>query len=122
MDTESILETVRGAIGLNKDDASFDDELKIHINLALATLVQNGVGVPMVVEDDTQTWGDFKDPTQTEGNQVFEMVKTYVFVKTKLLFDPPPPSTVRYMAEAADETLWRLRASYDYSPNEGVVE
>ncbi|MEG0239499.1 MAG: hypothetical protein RR643_05045 [Anaerorhabdus sp.] len=109
----SILESIRGACGLDTSDESFDMELIMHINSALATLNQNGVGLSISVSDTTQLWESFKDPTQTNGNELFEMVKHYVFVKTKLLFDPPPPSNVQYISEAANEDLWRLRETFN---------
>ena len=109
--TQSILDTVRGAMGLVEDDSSFDPELIIHINSHLATLYQNGVGLPIVVEDSTALWSDLKD--ESKNNDMFEQIKTYIFLRTKLLFDPPPPTTAKYMDEAATELLWRLRCHYD---------
>ena len=109
--TQSILDTVRGAMGLVADDTSFDSELIIHINSNLATLYQNGVGLPITVEDSTALWSDLKD--ESKNNDMFEQIKTYIFLRTKLLFDPPPPSTAKYMDEAATELLWRLRCHYD---------
>lgn len=121
MDNKSILETVRGAMGLDTEDDSFDFELLLHINNALAVLHQNAVGVPFTVKDSLATWEELKDPLQIEGNKMFESVKQYVFLRTKILFDPPPPSTIKYMSEAADEILWRLRESYDLPLSEEVV-
>lgn len=122
MDDKSILETVRGAMGLNAEDDSFDFELLLHINNALAVLHQNAVGVPFTVKDSLATWEELKDPLQIEGNKMFEGIKQYVFLRTKILFDPPPPSTIKYMSEAADEILWRLRESYDLPLSKEVVE
>lgn len=122
MDDESILKTVRGALGLDADDNSFDFELLLHINNALAVLNQNGVGVPLTVTDETEVWIDIQDVRQVEGNMLFQSVKQYVFLKTKILFDPPPPSTVKYMDEAATELLWRLRESFDLPYLEEVIE
>ena len=109
----SILKGVRGALGLGIDDTSFDHELVIHINGALGTLVQNGVIKPLVVSSVDQVWDDLKDPETIEYDYMFEQVKLFVFVKTKILFDPPPPSTAKYMDDYATELLWRLRESYD---------
>lgn len=111
--TDSILETVRGAVGLSIEDASFDHELLMHINAALATLRQNGVGLAITVKDRTATWTDFEDPKQVDANEMFEQVKLFVFIKTKMMFDPPPPSIVNVMKDNVDELLWRLRESYD---------
>ena len=109
---ESILKSVRSALGLPIDDDSFDSELVLHINSALGVLNQNGVGKTVIVTDDTQKWDDFKDVAQENGNKLFPLVQLYVFVKTKLLFDPPPPSNVQYVASASEENLWRLREEY----------
>lgn len=111
--TNSVLKSVRAAVGLQQDVTAFDTELLIHINSAFATLHQNGVGTPIVVVDDTQTWDDFRDENQVMGNYMFEQCKMFVYIKTRILFDPPPPSTVKYMDEASKETLWRLREAYD---------
>lgn len=120
---DSILQSVRAAVGLDKEDDSFDFELIIHINNAIATMVQNGVGKPLHITGVDEEWKDFKDPNQVLADlEMFQSVKAYVFLKTKILFDPPPPSTIKYMDEAANEVLWRLRESYDLPINKGVVE
>ena len=115
MDQYSILYTTRTAIGLEPEDSAFDEEIKAHINTTLAILKQNGIGRGIVVTDESQTWEDFKDPLQIDGNEYFYMVPLYVFTKTKLVFDPPPPSNVAYYKDYTAEILWRLRAAYDVS-------
>lgn len=117
----SVLKTVREAIGLDPEEKSFDPELLIHINTALSTLIQNGVGTPRTIIDETQTWSDVKSTEQYYADEMFEQVKHYVFLRTKLIFDPPPPSTAKYMSEATDETLWRLREAYDILRKEDSV-
>lgn len=118
----SILETVNGALGLPITETAFDSEVILHINSALMTLYQNGAGNPIVVRDYTQGWDEFKNDRQVEGNKVFEFVKSYVVLKTKLLFDPPPPSTLPYMQANIDELLWRIRAAYHVAPVEEVTD
>lgn len=108
----SIIETVRNALGLSEHDTAFDSELYLHINSALASLNQNGIGLPMVVKDDTTEWEHFMNPEQLKGNENFEQVKLYVFLKTKIIFDPPPPSNIHYFNEIIIEALWRLRELY----------
>ena len=120
LELESILKTVRGAMGLYVDDTSFDYDLILYINGALAILNQNGVGQPLVVKGEDELWEQFKTPSQTIGNEIFEMVKLYVFMKTRIPFDPPSPSTLSFMQESLDELLWRLRESYDMPIKEGV--
>lgn len=111
--TKSILENIREAVGLESTVTDFDTDLLMHINSAIGTLNQNGVGNFIVVEDDVPVWGDLQDPTQTDGNKYFKMVPLFITLKTKLLFDPPPPSSVQYHSTNADEILWRLKVAYE---------
>ncbi len=109
----SILEDVRVAVGLSKDSPDFDTDLLIYINGAIGNLNQNGVGNSLIVKDATTTWGDLQDPLQTEGNKYFNMVPLFITLSTKLLFDPPPPSSVEYHASYVEQTLWRLKVAYE---------
>ena len=118
----SILKSIRLAVGLDAEDDSFDGELLMHINGGIMTLNQNGIGRPVIVTDDSATWDELKDPSQDYANEMFVAVKSYIFVKTKILFDPPPPSTIKYMSEAVDEYLWRLRESFDVGLDGLILE
>ena len=117
---DSILRTVRDAIGIGADSSEFDTELVMHINAALGTLNQNGVGLPVVVEDETLTWAQFKDPIQVEGNVYYHMVPLFVKLSTKLIFDPPPPSAVEMYRAQVDQMLWRLKVAYEGSLTEVI--
>ena len=118
----SILKSVRSAVGLDAEDSSFDLELLMHINGSIMILHQNGIGMPIQVEDEDAVWEDFKNPMQADANPMFSAAKTFIFIKTKILFDPPPPSTIKYMSETADEYLWRLRESFDVGLSGVIVE
>ena len=109
----SILESTRQALGLSEFGTEFNPELILHINAALSTLNQNGVGKSIVVQDGLTTWEDFKDDAQTVGNEHFKLIPAYVFYKTKILFDPPPPSNVAFYGNYTNELLWRIREAYD---------
>jgi hypothetical protein len=85
----------------------------MHINSAISKLNQNGVGKFLIVEDEMQTWIDLQNPLQTAGNQYFQMIPSFIQLSTKLLFDPPPPSSVQYYASNADQILWRLKIAYE---------
>lgn len=110
---KSILEDVRVAVGLSKDTTDFDTELLMHINTAIATLRQNGVTNFIIVEDANQMWIDLIDPTKIKGNEYFGMVPLFVTLSTKIIFDPPPPSTVEQYSKNIDQILWRLRHAYE---------
>lgn len=109
----SILQDVRVAVGLSSDTADFDTELLMHINNAIGKLNQNGVGNFIVVNDTNSKWSDLQDLTQIEGNKYFQMIPLFITISTKLLFDPPPPSSVQYHAQNADQILWRLKVAYE---------
>lgn len=110
---ESILRDIRVAVGLSADTSDFDTELLMHINGAIGKLNQNGVGNFLVVQNEEQKWIDLQNPLQLEGNFYFSMVPLFVTISTKLLFDPPPPSSVQYHAENAEQILWRLKVAYE---------
>ena len=109
----SILSTVREVVVGTSDNTDFDPDLKIQINGALSKLNQVGVGRYITVENDEQLWSDFMDDTQIEGNKYFHLVPLFVYLNTKLLFDPPPPSSVEYHTTQVDELLWRLKFAYE---------
>lgn len=109
--TTSILNTIKALLGLASDDTSFDTDVIIHINSVFMILMQNGVGPSsgFSITGATETWSNFlASAANLEG------VKTYIYLKVRLLFDPPTSSTVleahnRY----ADEFLSRLNIECD---------
>lgn len=109
----SILEDIRAAVGLERTVSDFDTELLMHINSAIGTLNQNGVGNELMVIDDAAIWLDFQNPTQIAGNKYFQMIPLFVMLSTKILFDPPPPSNVQYHQNGIDKALWRLKIAYE---------
>lgn len=120
--TNSILKDTLEAIGLSSTDTSFNTEIIQHINASIFKLNQNGIGKPLVVVDETQTWEDLINPLQVEGNAYFASVPLFISLSTKILFDPPPPSSVEYHNKAATELLWRLKIAYeDYNTYDRVL-
>lgn len=116
MKTEnSILKDVRESVGLTSEDTSFDIELLQHINASIGRVNQNGVGNFLVVEDETAVWGDLKNENQVNGNLYFHMIPLYISLMTKLLFDPPAPSSAQFHSSNAEELLWRLKIAYEDS-------
>lgn len=113
MEAVSILGSVRIALGLSMEDESFSEEIKMHLNAALSILNQNGIGKPLTITGLDAKWGDFKDDSQVEGNEYFNMIPMFVQTSIKILFDPPPPSNVQYYNNYIQELLWRLRTAYE---------
>lgn len=110
--TDSILEHIRDSVGLTKDNKEFDTELLNHINMSIGKLNQNGVGKPILVNDETTTWEDLLLP-DIKGFESIGMVPTFISLNVKLLFDPPPPSSVEFHTRNVDELLWRLKIAYE---------
>lgn len=108
---ESILTSIKKLLGITEEYTHFDDDIIIHINTIFMTLTQIGVGPAegFYIKDKTTTWAQYiSDPATLQA------VKTYMYLKVKLLFDPPQSSSV---AEAynrqASEIEWRLNVAVD---------
>lgn len=88
---DSILTSVKKMIGITEAYKQFDTDLIMHINSVFMILNQLGVGPNdgFSITDEYSTWDDFI----TEGDNL-ESVKTYIYLKVKLLFDPPQSSAV----------------------------
>lgn len=86
---ESILTTTKKNLGVAEEITDFDLDIITHINSTFSHLTQIGVGPPegFMIEDKDSDWSDFIG----EGLEYIS-VKTYVFLKVKLAFDPPNTS------------------------------
>ena len=111
--TKSILQEVREGVGLASDVQDFDPDLLIHINAGIVRLNQAGVGKLLVVKNEDQTWGELMDETQVEGNKSFPLIPQYITLSTKVIFDPPPPSSIEPYHNLVSELLWRLKLAYE---------
>lgn len=109
---ESILTSIKKLLGIASDNDAFDLDIIFHINTVFANLAQMGVGpkdesgenIGFKIISDEEVWGDF-----TEDNILIENVKTYVYIKVKLIFDPPQTGPLLNAYEAqAKELEWRL--------------
>lgn len=105
---ESILNSVKSHIGISETDTHFDPDIIIHINSVFSILKQMGVGpvTTFSIVDDKAIWNEFLDDDD------FNEVKTYMYLKVKMVFDPPTNSNVmNAMKEQISELEWRLTAS-----------
>jgi hypothetical protein len=103
---DSILNGTKKILGLDSDYLAFDFDIITHINAAFSTLNQLGVGPEdgFFIEDSTANWEDFVVP----ANQL-NLVKTYVYLKVRFLFDPPTTSfLLEAMSNQIKEYEWRL--------------
>ena len=90
--TNSILNDVKRYLGITEDCTSFDFDIIIHINAAIASLIQMGVGPDYgySVVDVNNTWDEF-----ISDETLANMAKPIVFLKVKMLFDPVSNTTVK---------------------------
>lgn len=106
--SDSILETIKKMLGLPKEIEDFDLDLIMFINSALAKLHQIGIGPDWGFEIDgyDQTWSDLAG-----GDPTFNDVKMFVFLETKIIFDPPQVASLNSAYERQlKEVTWRLNA------------
>lgn len=103
----SILKTVKKILGLAADYTAFDLDIMVHINSAFSGLTRLGVGPVdgFAIEDDTASWDDYGVPKKQ-----LNLVKTYVYLKSRMLFDP---STSRFLIAAFEKQL----AEYEFTLN-----
>lgn len=108
---ESILTSVKKMLGITEEYEHFDPDIIMHINSVFMILTQLGVGPEngFVIEDDQATWSDF-----IPRGQRLEMVKSYMYLKVRLLFDPPANGTLmQSMNQTIAEFEWRLNVAVD---------
>lgn len=112
---ESILVTIKKMIGPSALYDVFDTDIITHINTIFFRLYQLGIGpdTPFKIEDDSAEWTDFVD----DGS--IEAVKTYIYIKTKLYFDPPTNSALlSAMQEQCKELEWTMNVEVDPRPKD----
>lgn len=108
---DSILTSIKKMLGITQEYTHFDADLIMHINSVLFVLSQIGVGSSdgFAIQDETATWEDFL-PIDVN----LESVKSYVYMKVKLLFDPPLSSAViESINKTISELEWRIFIAVD---------
>ena len=108
---ESILNSIKKLLGIAEDYDYFDSDIIMHINSVFATLTQLGVGPEdgFSIDDESEKWEDF-----LPEERMLHSVKSYMFMKVKLMFDPPLSSAViECTKEQIKELEWRLQVAVD---------
>lgn len=105
----SILTSIKALLGIEEDCTDYDGDIMIHINSVFMILNQLGVGPNegFAIHDKQTTWDSY-----TSDDLQLESVKSYIYLKVKMLFDPPMNS----IQEAAytrsiNELEWRLKVA-----------
>lgn len=113
---ESILQTTKKLLGMDENYTAFDVDVIIQINMAIAVLTQMGVGPieGFTIENEYATYEDF-----IPGAPVLQgLVKDYIYLKTRLVFDPPTISSVlAAMERSIAELEWRINVQVDPGNN-----
>ena len=110
---DSILTSIKKLLGITEEYEHFDQDIIIHINSVFMILNQLGVGPSngFSITDKTAVWSDFI----SEGTNL-ESVKSYMYLKVRLLFDPPTTSAVmESMNRMISELEFRLNVSAESS-------
>ena len=107
---ESILDTIKKMLGIESDYTHFDIDIITNINTAFLNLQQIGVGPKsgFSITDNTTKWSDYI------SGEKLEAVKTYIYLKVRLLFDPPTNAfLVDAMERQIREIEWRLNVQVE---------
>lgn len=108
---ESILIYVKKLLGIQEDYTHFDPDVIYGINAAFGVLTQLGVGPEegFMISDDSAKWNDF-----VSDNTRLSLIKPYVYLKTRLLFDPPSSNAlIDSFNKTINEYEWRLYVASD---------
>lgn len=108
---ESILHSIKKLLGIAAEYTQFDDDIIMHINTVFLNLTQLGVGPKegFSIKNEFNCWNEFID-----NNAQLNAVKSYVYLKVKLLFDPPLSSAViESTNRMISELEWRLNVAVD---------
>jgi hypothetical protein len=103
---ESILTSLKKVLGLAEEDSSFDRDVILHINSVFATLNQLGLGPTegFMITDSSAIWSEY-----ITDDINYNAVKSYMFLRVRLLFDPPTNSfLVSSFEKQILELEWRL--------------
>ena len=107
----SILTSIKKLLGIEEDYTEFDSDIIIHINAAFMALYDIGVGPEngFTISDKTATWIMFFGEVVN-----LEDVKTYIYLKVRLIFDPPSTSAVLEAFNREIQKIeWRLMVRVD---------
>ena len=112
IDYDSILTSVKKMLGISYDYTHFDADIIFHINTVFGILTQMGIGPKdgFTISSSDDQWSSFL----TSNDKVLEMVKSYMYMKVRSMFDPPTMSSVSdSLNRMISELEWRLYTQED---------
>ena len=117
MENSSILNSIKKLLGITEEQTDFDSDIIMHINTVFTILNEMGVGPDegFVIDNAFSKWGDY-----IEDRRKFDKIKTYMYLKVRMYFDPPQNSShAEAIKQQISELEWRLNASAE-NEKEGV--
>ena len=87
---ESILTSIKKLLMIDEELEQFDLDIVMAINTVLNVLSQMGVGPAFSITGSSEIWSDYLG----DGEENLEMVKTYIFMRVRMIFDPPQAGVV----------------------------
>lgn len=109
--SDSILDSIKKLLGVPAEYDVYDLDISMHINSVFATFHQFGLGpsTGYFIEDRTKTWTEYIGEVPNINS-----VKTLVYLKVRLLFDPPTTSfAIAAMETQVKELEWRLTSEME---------
>lgn len=116
---DSILNSVKKMLGIEPEITDFNTDLIVNINSAIFILSQNGIGPSSgyLVIDETNTYEDYLGEDKKE---LYDPVAMYLFLNSKIIFDPPASSIVmEALKETKRELEWRLNVFEEVKEKNG---
>src|SRR5690606_402498 len=114
--TDSILSTTKKALGIDDAYEAFDPDIKMAVNTVFGTLQQLGVGPEegFAIEDKETKWSEYLG-----NDKNLNQVKSYMYMRVRLIFDPPQTSyLITSLEKQCREIEWRLQVYKDPSLDE----
>lgn len=108
--TNSILDSTKKLLNIPLESDYFDHDVLTYINSAFSTLKQLGAKIPsdFYVSDSTSTWDDIG------GNpDVIPHIRSYVYLKVRMIFDPPTGGVKEAYDNQIKELEWRINSEDD---------
>lgn len=122
---DSILESIKNSLGINKEINVFDQDIIMHINSVFSTLNQLGVESSVNtyrISGSDETWTDYFG----DNDVLVDMLKECTYLKVRIVFDPPTSSFVLDSIKAqAQELEWRINIQAETKEEEaegGVID
>lgn len=113
---DSILTSIKKMLGISEEYDHFDADIIMDINSVLFVLTQLGVGPEKgyAITGASEKWDDF-----TGDSNLSELIKSYVYLKVRLIFDPPSSSAViESTNKLISEFEWRINVYYENNKTE----